>query len=608
MFTVSSGAVLGISPSCQLSFGSGSYLSISGRLVANGTSSQRITFTSSKASPSPGDWKEIFCNGGGPDTLKYCDLKYAEYGLYLWPTAANSYMAYDTISQCSSVGMDVMGTGVANTTLKMYRCGIKNNGYDGMDIDDAKVSITYSRIENNGASTIDPGMYVDMGSSVFLDSSRVQNNLGSGIEAVDQNSYVTLSANGILPGYNTIQQHGLSEIYVHGSAGAFLGYGTRGAFDHCDCSGGDQVNPPIRSNASLVPLSNSPCPPGCTPVYRYNYQGGWNNVFNSFTYDCRLINNGTSNTIRAWNTYWGGDGDNEFCGSVDASCPLADSIHTAAKAVFASRRSGTLSITPDLQSFLQWLAQLEMDVQNDSSNAIDAMHELALYLGPGGAYANALQTPWEDILVLIENSGVAQNLRSAASAFRVQARMDRGQFADASSLADQVLQRPNISEDLWLFCQTKKVIASVALADTAGAHAAFNAMYGRGVQINKKAVETLKFYVDHASGAAIGSIGQLIKLSQKAKTVVPTSYKLEQNYPNPFNPQTRISYSLPTDAYVVMKVYDVIGREIATLVNGYQEAGYRSTEFNASNLPSGVYIYRLQAGNFSAVKKMLLMK
>lgn len=297
-----------------------------------------------------------------------------------------------------------------------------------------------------------------------------------------------------------------------------------------------------------------------------------------------------------------------FCGSVDATFPLEDSIHTAAKAVFSSRTPETFSITPDIQQFLEWLAQLKMDVLNDSSNAIDALHELALYVGPGGAYPNALQTPWEDFLVQIENSSVPQNLKTVTAAFRVQARMDRGQFADASSLADQLLQQPNISDDMWLFCQTRKVIASVAMADTGGAQMTLNSMYSRGVQIDKKGVEALKFYVDHALGSGNGSTGGLVKLSQKPRTVVPMSYKLEQNYPNPFNPTTRLSYSLPTDAYVVLKVYDVIGREVATLVHGYQEAGFRSAEFNASKFPSGVYFYRLQAGNFSDVKKMLLMK
>ena len=88
----------------------------------------------------------------------------------------------------------------------------------------------------------------------------------------------------------------------------------------------------------------------------------------------------------------------------------------------------------------------------------------------------------------------------------------------------------------------------------------------------------------------------------------PVEFQLSQNYPNPFNPSTRINYALATSSRVVLKVYDVLGREVAILVNGNQDAGYKSVSFNASSLPSGVYFYRLQAGSFVEVKKMLLMK
>ena len=72
----------------------------------------------------------------------------------------------------------------------------------------------------------------------------------------------------------------------------------------------------------------------------------------------------------------------------------------------------------------------------------------------------------------------------------------------------------------------------------------------------------------------------------------------EQNYPNPFNPTTTIVYSIPENAFVTMKVYDILGKEITTLINERKSAGNYSINFNASNLPSGVYFYRMQAGSF----------
>jgi Ni,Fe-hydrogenase III small subunit len=89
---------------------------------------------------------------------------------------------------------------------------------------------------------------------------------------------------------------------------------------------------------------------------------------------------------------------------------------------------------------------------------------------------------------------------------------------------------------------------------------------------------------------------------------IPGEYKLGQNYPNPFNPSTTISFSLPKAGDVKLVVFDMLGREVATLVNGFTGAGNHTVDFDASNFSSGVYLYRIQAGDFKDVKKMMLVK
>ncbi|MDQ3022046.1 MAG: T9SS type A sorting domain-containing protein [Bacteroidota bacterium] len=97
-------------------------------------------------------------------------------------------------------------------------------------------------------------------------------------------------------------------------------------------------------------------------------------------------------------------------------------------------------------------------------------------------------------------------------------------------------------------------------------------------------------------------------LSNEVNIGIPTKFDLSQNYPNPFNPTTKISYDIPFDAKVSIKLFDVSGREVATLVNSIQTAGYYTIDFNGSNLASGVYFYRLTANDFVQSKRMMIVK
>ena len=112
------------------------------------------------------------------------------------------------------------------------------------------------------------------------------------------------------------------------------------------------------------------------------------------------------------------------------------------------------------------------------------------------------------------------------------------------------------------------------------------------------------------SGLAINNL--MITLPELTSTVtetgIPTSVSLKQNYPNPFNPTTIIQYQLPSSEFVQLQVFDMLGRQVATLVNGQQSEGTHTVNFDASGLSSGIYIYRLDAGGQTQVKQMTLIK
>lgn len=122
-------------------------------------------------------------------------------------------------------------------------------------------------------------------------------------------------------------------------------------------------------------------------------------------------------------------------------------------------------------------------------------------------------------------------------------------------------------------------------------------------------------FVDSVRGIAVGDGGTILKSSANGTVKVveekspgPANFSLEQNYPNPFNPTTQIKYSIPADGFVSLKVFNLIGQEIAEPVSGFAKAGEHQISFDASTLPSGVYLYRLETNNKARVKKMMVVK
>lgn len=129
---------------------------------------------------------------------------------------------------------------------------------------------------------------------------------------------------------------------------------------------------------------------------------------------------------------------------------------------------------------------------------------------------------------------------------------------------------------------------------------------------DESATQTAKRFDSRENPAAANRPTLIVQYSiinsMRTQTQKPFEFSLQQNYPNQFNPSTIIRYSVPSVGHVSLKVFDLLGKEVATLVNEEKAAGSFAQEWDASRLPSGMYLYRLQAGRYTATKKLILIK
>jgi hypothetical protein len=146
------------------------------------------------------------------------------------------------------------------------------------------------------------------------------------------------------------------------------------------------------------------------------------------------------------------------------------------------------------------------------------------------------------------------------------------------------------------------------MGNIAGAEQIYASIKSKGTRLAPQGMVEIKRMLDIAK-----AITQPVYQPEEDKAIsstssVPPEYGLSANYPNPFNPVTKILYSLPEDIRVSLKIYNILGQEVKTLVDEVQVAGIKSVSFNSADLPSGVYFYRLQTNKFTGVKKMLITK
>lgn len=150
------------------------------------------------------------------------------------------------------------------------------------------------------------------------------------------------------------------------------------------------------------------------------------------------------------------------------------------------------------------------------------------------------------------------------------------------------------------FTGTSRSIDAVSTSGS-GYGTLFSACWASGISANSGSQGNFTIVRISATDTTAVSVGG-------GSLETPAKFELAQNYPNPFNPSTHLHFSLVSSQLTILKVYDVLGREVATLVNEMKEPGVHTVQWDASGMASGIYVYRLQSGSFVETKKMMLMR
>ena len=276
------------------------------------------------------------------------------------------------------------------------------------------------------------------------------------------------------------------------------------------------------------------------------------------------------------------DGSNIYVSNISATVSvIAASTNSVTVTIPVGGVLGEIAISPD--GSLAYVTNGDLNkvsVINTSTNSV--ITSIAVGVSPYYiAFAPIIQTPKDDIEALIEQVeglGLQQGIENS------------------------------------LTSKLENAIDSLENGNTAGAIIKLNDFINEvQAQSGKKIDEADADDLIAAAQAIIDELQSSLPKKGNQQTLTssdikPQSYSLDQNYPNPFNPTTVIRYSLPENARVNLVVYDILGRQVAELVNGEVGAGYHQVEFNASRLASGIYFYRLTADKFTQINKMLLMK
>ena len=618
-----SGYTLTIQPGVTIKFNRGLSLQINGTLVARGTSTNRITFTSNVAD-SAGTWGYIYFSEVSTNAvfenningiylsgsiLEYCNIYYAggatvSYNGAVRLNNAHPFINYCNISYNSATG--IYGNNLS-ASLKITNSSITHNSGGGMDIEGGTSVIENDTISDNIKQGNGAGIFTS--SSSTISHNVITNNIcGYGEGYSGGGIYVWGSYCNDVISDNIIMNNTLPD----GSGGGI--YYTEG-----NNPGGVVVS------KNLIINNKATTAAGIYNYHFYSYDTIYYNIIadnisaninggigttnanmirnnhivrNTATNNAGINANGDNiefNTI-AYNNNT--DYNNHLNKSISVSgTPVLNNNNIFNNSAFYEMHNSNLQGTPDVNASNNWWG---------TANNADVQAKIYDWIDDGSLgiikYSPFKSTPDTMAPVSPPANVIKTNLISGS----VKITWNRNPEADITGyhLYYRGFNGYSFANEINIGTDTSYILSGVSISDTIGVTA-----YDRTYSITHESDSTIvNDNMTNGNESWYSFARDTSKTTGITKSEVPSQYSLQQNYPNPFNPTTTIKYSLQKAGNVRLTVYNAIGSKVATIVNEYKPAGNYSVQFNGSNLASGIYLYRLESGQFSQVKKMILLK
>jgi len=573
--TVSSGVTLEIDSGVFVLFDEDTRMTVNGTLIAEGTDENPIVFTSFSENPAKNDWYGIRFEDSSVDAsckIKYCDIKYAQYGIYC--NRANSKIQNNSISH-SNYGIYLYQSSPAHVETNL----ISDNGTGIYGISSDPI-ITDNLIINNGSGVLFSG-----GSPKFFENT-IQDNNTHGVYFVSGSSPDFGPTSGSGKGNNVITENSYG-VYAQYYSDIFMG--SHGYYPGARIGGYNSICDNYTRDATAYFYTDIEAEYnwwGTSPVRLASYGSSIN-----YSYALGSDPGGGSSLAKQTTDNYSGYNSKDKWAGFDPDNPDVNSISDLWLWGYYLFLNGDIEDAIGVYQLL-----VEKFSNNEYANlALVKMYHLYNKIGKEGLsdYLNGL----------LSNSKIDSSIYPMATSLLINVYLDNKEVNKALYETERIINKyPNsMTEEMAIYAMVLATLNDLGDKE--------KALQYTDILKQKYPGDDLTYLAREAVGEVVTwSLSKPITEPESEDFNIPDCYTLSQNYPNPFNPLTTIKYDLPQAVAVKLQVFDLSGRLVQTLIDENKPAGHYSAIWNAQNVSSGIYFVRLNAGDFTAVKKCVKLK